>query len=530
MLVYSSRFHLEPKNGYQQIVDCVARWMGKRTGDFIEGGLLAAGVRRRLRDGSVVVSRATTDPTKAPVFPLLFCAQLSHGDSEVAGRRWFTEVGLRQLEVHGPVECTILLRTDEISARVTAPIQVTRPRIVQTLTEACEPSGDTPGLRVKRLDESSAAAFLAEVEREERQYPIVVVSASREGGYAVQPERLRSLLVGIAEVVEVPAGVDTFQIEEVVSSRYGAWGGAINVLFQARTGDRGVYCDRTLYRPADLAELTADGKNLDSEILATVTHRTNLPYSWKHISLEVVSQAALRSQLTASIQKARNSDEAKEYAALLEEADKELLARDSEVSALRQDLEDKASLAHRLQADIDGLKHALNGRQSSGDTSEDELAAIRPLRDAVASLINGEPSLEQSLTIISTFFPDRVVVLESAYESAQDSEGFMYGKRAFDLLWSFANDYWSALAGGKGDMFGKQAFGANDYAQNEGEALTKPGRKRRTFSYRGNEILMEKHLKIGIKDSVAETLRVHFEWIGAEKRLVIGHCGKHLDF
>jgi len=300
MLVYSSRFHLEPKDGPQQIVECVARWMGKRTGGYVEGRQLVAGLRQRLRDGSMVVSRATYGPESDPSYPLLFCAQLSHGDNDVAGRRWFTEVGLRQLDEHEPVECTILLRTDEISARVTAPIQVTRPRLVQTLMESCEPSGETPGLRIKRLDESSAAAFLVEVEREARQYPIVVVSANRDGVYAVQPERLRTLLVGIAEVVEVPAGVDTFKIEEVLSSRYGAWGGAINVLFQARTSDRGVYCDRTLYRPADLADLTADGKNLDSEILATVTHRTNLPYSWKHISLDVVSQAALRSQRRAS--------------------------------------------------------------------------------------------------------------------------------------------------------------------------------------------------------------------------------------
>ena len=168
MLVYSSRFHLEPKDGPQQIVECVARWMGKRTGGYVEGRQLVAGLRQRLRDGSMVVSRATYGPESDPSYPLLFCTQLSHGDNEVAGRRWFTEVGLRQLHEHGPVECTILLRTDEISARVTAPIQVTRPRLVQTLMESCEPSGETPGLRIKRLDESSAAAFLVEVEREAR--------------------------------------------------------------------------------------------------------------------------------------------------------------------------------------------------------------------------------------------------------------------------------------------------------------------------------------------------------------------------
>jgi len=530
MLIYSNRFQLEPKDGPTQIVDCIARWMGKRTGGFVEGKQLIGGLRQRLRDGSMAVSRTTSYTATALTHPFLFCAQLSHGDSEVAGRRWLTEIGLRQLEKDGPVECTVLSRTEEISARVTAQIQVTRPRIVQTLMETCEPSSNTPGLRVKQLDESSAAAFVVEVEREARQYPIVVVSANRDSNYAVQPERLRSLLAGIAEVVQVPAGVDTFKIEEIVSRRYGAWGGAINVLFQARTGDRGVYCDRTLYLPADLADLTTAGKNIDAEILATVTHRTNLPCSWKHISLEVVSQAVLRGQLTASIQKAKSSDDAHEYAQLLEEADKELLAKDIEVDSLQQDLEARALQVHQLQADILGLKHALRGQRSSGDASEDELEAMRPLRDAVTSLVAGNPSLEQSLTVISTFFPDRVVVLDSAYESARDSKEFMYGRRAFDLLWSLANDYWTALANGQGDLIGKRVFGANDYAQNEGQALSNPGKKRRTFTYQGVDILMERHLKIGIKDSVAETLRIHFEWIGAERRLVIGHCGKHLDF
>ena len=41
---------------------------------------------------------------------------------------------------------------------------------------------------------------------------------------------------------------------------------------------------------------------------------------------------------------------------------------------------------------------------------------------------------------------------------------------------------------------------------------------------------MERHLKVGVRDSAATTLRVHFEWIAKEKRIVIGHCGKHLNF
>ena len=79
-------------------------------------------------------------------------------------------------------------------------------------------------------------------------------------------------------------------------------------------------------------------------------------------------------------------------------------------------------------------------------------------------------------------------------------------------------------------LHAKAVFGHNAYAQNESQALSNDGRRRRTFTYRGRDFLMEKHLKIGVKDSAAETLRIHFEWLADEKRLVVGYCGKHLDF
>jgi hypothetical protein len=40
---------------------------------------------------------------------------------------------------------------------------------------------------------------------------------------------------------------------------------------------------------------------------------------------------------------------------------------------------------------------------------------------------------------------------------------------------------------------------------------------------------MWRHLKLGNKDSVNESLRVHFEWFASEKKIVIGHCEPHLD-
>ena len=55
-------------------------------------------------------------------------------------------------------------------------------------------------------------------------------------------------------------------------------------------------------------------------------------------------------------------------------------------------------------------------------------------------------------------------------------------------------------------------------------------RKRNTFEYLGKHVPMMRHLKIGVKGSVAETLRFHLHWDAESRRIVIGHCGSQLDF
>ena len=170
MLIYSSNFTLEPEGGPQQIIDCVARWAGMRANrSSVDSVILSLGIRElRLKDGSALTSRVTLDDERRPSYPYLFCAQLSHGDNLVSGRRWMTEIGLRQDAPDAPISCTFLLKTDEISTRVTAPIQATRPILVGDLVRQCNPSGNTPGLKVKQLNEDSAAAFLVEIERVDR--------------------------------------------------------------------------------------------------------------------------------------------------------------------------------------------------------------------------------------------------------------------------------------------------------------------------------------------------------------------------
>ncbi len=534
MLVYANSFVLNPDGGPRAIIDQIATWVGQTRRSFVDAARLANGIGElRFADGAALSSRATLDDEDGIVFPYHFCARLVHGQPGVPGRRWVTEVGFRQASDEATLDCSVLLRTDEVSAKVTTPIQVTRPRIVQQLIEHCQPVGETPGLVVIRVTEQNAAAFAYEIEREGRRHPIVQISCDRDGIYPVAPARMRSVVMGLAQVIDIPAEADTYEIQRILGRQYSVFGGAIRIVFPVRRTEAGSFCKTILLRPDQIRDVEESGATIESDVLATITHQTNLPHSWRHISSEMVGQAILRSQLQKAMEEARDSEELAAYESLLKEAADQLENKDYVINELRLDLEDRDANLDQANSTIDGLKHALTGVAARSDNEADQASeTLKPLRDTIRAILKSEASLEQSLRLIAGLYPNRIIVLNSALESAKESDrgGFKYGNKAFDLLLKFAEDYWSALSSGQGDQKARKTFGQKAFAAREASSLSNEGKRRRTFTYHGREFLMEKHLKHGVKDSVAETLRIHFEWLADEKKLVIGHCGKHLDF
>jgi hypothetical protein len=457
---------------------------------------------------------------------------LSHGQDGVPGRRWTTEVGIRQVAEDAELACSVLLKTDEISARVTAPVQATRPGIVQSLIDNFNPTGNTPRLSIKRLTPENAAAFAYDVEHVSRRHTVVQISCNHDGGYPVMPERMRSLLVGLAQVIDIDVNTDTYELQRILGRRCLTFGGAINIIFPVRKTEGGQFCKTVLLRPDDIKEIEEGGGTIESEVLGVVTHHTNLPHSWRHVSNEIVGQAILRSRLQRAAVTAGTSEELAAYETMLLEAEDQLGKKDIEIADLRDDAEAIKANLDQARAENEGLKHALSGSRSRSDVESESITnALSPLREALRSVLADRPPLERALHLVAGLYPDRIVALDTAFEAAKDADrrSFRHGKKAFELLMTLAEEYWVALAKGEGDQHAKSAFG-NAFAAREASSLSNEGKRRRTFNYLGREITMEKHLKFGVKDSLSETLRIHFEWFPREKKIVIGHCGKHLDF
>ena len=207
--------------------------------------------------------------------------------------------------------------------------------------------------------------------------------------------------------------------------------------------------------------------------------------------------------------------------------DDQLEQSSNELDALRLELE------YLEQAGPPGAATELSytpWSSTDGDVTEQEITArlLNSLRD-VAGSARLKP--RQCLELVSEqLCSGHLLVLESAWGSADQVKGFEHGDQLFELLWLLATGYREQKLAGAPDRMAGQVFGGKNYAPRESESIERnPKSKRdRTFSYQGKTVEMWQHLKIGAKDSENHTLRVHFCWDEELNQVVIGHCGKHL--
>ena len=217
-----------------------------------------------------------------------------------------------------------------------------------------------------------------------------------------------------------------------------------------------------------------------------------------------------------------------------------------ENQALEDQLEQSSNTLEALQLEVDYLQQvgpvgtATELSFSSWDRGGDGAAApdlhhrlLRGLR-GVAGRARLKP--RQCLELVSEeLCPGHLLVLDSAWDSADQARGFEHGDQLFELLWLLATAYREQKLAGAPDRLAGQVFGGSSYAPRESQTIESntQARRARTFSYRGKAsevrtVEMWQHLKIGAKDSDTQTLRIHFCWDDELGQVVIGHCGKHL--
>lgn len=192
-----------------------------------------------------------------------------------------------------------------------------------------------------------------------------------------------------------------------------------------------------------------------------------------------------------------------------------------EADRRRDDAEASLEQERQVSASLRDMLHDLKAERTKVELNDEHFRAVGALMCGTAKPLH-------LLHALVLRFPKRIVVLESAYTSAAESHDFLHSVELGRLLDALAVLYWGDLAAGRGDQDARKHFGSK-FAATESEmvATNQLARDQRTFRYKGQDVLMLSHLKIGYKESTAETIRVHFHWAMEEQKIVIGWCGEH---
>jgi len=539
MLVYANHLSFQGTGAEEAIFKAIGAWLKEQLGFGLHPDQLKQesefnGYRGDLRSWLRIYATSEEEPE-------LYVWVLKTPDETVRGRQWIVEVGVKSY--HGAFELSCIVKTEEHSTLVaTSAVTASQPRLIRYVVNNIEKAHDTDfapsvsGVAVKTVgqDRDSYRALLVEIERRDRDCPVVLVSPTSDGEYLLNAAELQQRLIGLAQVVQVSSEFNSYEMVEVLGQPRSAWGGAVNILNSpTQTG----FVRGRFFLTKAIGEWGNTQNERITQVLAWVTNNTNVSRLRKRIRPEGVMQLALRRRLQAVRARGGQMDAAQ----LREELDKasQVLAEQAEwVSTLEDDnsaLESELSDTKVRLADerenlrnqnfvIQSLKSQL-GDAGGGRTSQLDGEGLLSLACRPDS-----PSPLECIEVIESLYGDKCIVLESAKESASDMEFFASGRRLLDMLRRLVTEYRKRLLEA-GDSEARKVFTNNEYAARESETVmgNKSMRRQRTFEYDGKSIEMFRHLKIGVDDDLAKTIRVHFHWDPEREIIVIGHCGPHRD-
>lgn len=532
MLIYCAQLDCQGADAPNAVLRCVSAWLNMKTRKQVPLHLFTAG--RDTAIGSLRVQAWRVED------PLLYAVRVTHPDSRVKGRQWTTEIGISRESPTSSTVCSILVSTSEISPMVSEIPSVTRPILVDFLARRGVLSPSTPGLRLRTVDNARLEGVFHELHDRARRHAIILVAPDTTGEYLVHGERLQSLTIGLADVILIEQEVPHAALAAALGEAYAPYRGALLIVFPV--SDRSISSDPAYRRilGRELEELQRAGAGPEQAVLNILAHRSNLPLSWRHVSPDTVRSAATRNELQRRQHQISTKGQLQEYVDLLERVNEE---EGAIIKQLKHDVEQQtmetllavedARVANdelrQMRYELDGMKAALvasGGSQVPAGTAG--LTSVQ--RDAVISMTGEHPELHDALQVAVLLHPGAVIVLPSAWKSAEGAHAFRHVAKAFDLLCRLFGDYRDALANGTPDSEARKLFGSS-WSAKESETVekNKTARRLRTFTYNGNDVEMMTHLKIGVKDSATETFRAHFKWDASAGVIVLGHCGAHLD-
>lgn len=204
-----------------------------------------------------------------------------------------------------------------------------------------------------------------------------------------------------------------------------------------------------------------------------------------------------------------------------------------EKQALKQ-RDEARNKAEDIVSQIDELREERNSIISENEAMKQHLAdaanvTVDGMIGARKALLEWPDDLVSQLKAIGALYPERLYISGKAIDGAKDYKGNL--KESWELLNAVANELWTCKFTGDGTRRLEDAFTnvtGFGLAMNESKSTTCDSTlmAQRRVTVDGVDYDCIAHVK-GRNNKTA--LRLHFDFDLDNRRIIVGHCGKHLD-
>lgn len=200
------------------------------------------------------------------------------------------------------------------------------------------------------------------------------------------------------------------------------------------------------------------------------------------------------------------------------------------IDEIHEEQEEFNKNRYSIEAENDRLKYENERLKEELGSGDDDIQFRERLLDYLVADDKSSLTVTDCLLIIEHLSGD-VVILPSAWESAAEADKYFRDTpRLLRLLAKLVHSwFWAITIEGKSDAEARKVFTSSEYAANESGGIESSDLgKLRTFIYNGKELKAFRHLRIGVANNRAHTIRVYFAWDAEEEKIIIAYCGEHL--
>jgi hypothetical protein len=546
-LHFRSSFKLETREDsilvWNDVTRTVRDWIGvripetKKDPTFGQKWFFMGGEWRSKRANRVRVKTERFDGVHSPELPQYWSSRFEHPCSDVTARQWRTDVGVTVTSDGNLLFslATIHWLPPGYIGQPENPVP-SAPSIVARILSSnkwtCLAGSERLGANPFLVRDGAAQGLVDRLSCSERACPIVYIAKDFfEGTYLVDPYSLSKVLAGTASVYMAESSWADKEIESLVPQGFRCWNGMVRV-YQPDLNFASD-ADARRHRYFRKEEIESIGhKGVEELLVRGIVRRSSAPTFVGVTTLEDVVQRKQAAHIQQLRQNVESKKDAEAWSKLLEQ-DNERLG--TEIKRKEEELkywQSNAELVDTLEDEVGRLKFEL-ARAVERAQKSDSIASALAVRATVIHDLQALPnSVPEVVDLIQKLFPDRIFFTDRAKKSAKESS-----LNNFRIAWECLR----AMATVLHDLHFQKKLQLREIASQfknstgfelaVGESETTKANKKlagqRKDIYKGQVIDISTHVKHGT--SAGNMLRVHYWPYGNEQKLIIGHCGDHLD-